>query len=149
MRRTRGQEIKRLQKKLIPVNLIVCILCIVAVLSLFFMPVVKINLAALVGDKTLRAMIADIAVEKVNAYIEQAGDSLDGSLGGNGGAENGGEQNNATSLLRGRRTARAMLPTAGRLTAVMTVLRTARVRMTVLRTARTGRAREAYPLRIC
>ncbi len=58
------------------------------------MPVVKINLAALVGDKTLRAMIADIAVEKVNAYIEQAGDSLDGSLGGNGGAENGGEQNN-------------------------------------------------------
>jgi len=66
----------------------------VAVLSLFFMPVVKINLAALVGDKTLRAMIADIAVEKVNAYIEQAGDSLDGSLGGNGGAENGGEQNN-------------------------------------------------------
>ncbi len=94
MRRTRGQEIKRLQKKLIPVNLIVCILCIVAVLSLFFMPVVKINLAALVGDKTLRAMIADIAVEKVNAYIEQAGDSLDGSLGGNGGAENGGEQNN-------------------------------------------------------
>lgn len=94
MRRTRGQEIKRLQKKLIPVNLIVCILCIVAALSLFFMPVVKINLAALVGDKTLRAMIADIAVEKVNAYIEQAGDSLDGSLGGNGGAENGGEQNN-------------------------------------------------------
>ncbi len=95
MRRTRGQEIKRLQKKLIPVNLIVCILCIVAALSLFFMPVVKINLAALVGDKTLRAMIADIAVEKVNAYIEQAGDSLDdsldGSLGGNGGAENGGE----------------------------------------------------------
>ncbi len=94
MRRTRGQEIKRLQKKLIPVNLIVCILCIVAALSLFFMPVVKINLAALVGDKTLRAMIADIAVEKVNAYIEQAGDSLDGSLGGNGGAENDGEQNN-------------------------------------------------------
>ena len=94
MRRTRGQEIKRLQKKLIPVNLIVCILCIVAALSLFFMPVVKINLAALVGDNTLRAMIADIAVEKVNAYIEQAGDSLDGSLGGNGGAENGGEQNN-------------------------------------------------------
>ena len=94
MRRTRGQEIKRLQKKLIPVNLIVCILCIVAALSLFFMPVVKINLAALVGDKTLRAMITDIAVEKVNAYIEQAGDSLDGSLGGNGGAENGGEQNN-------------------------------------------------------
>lgn len=94
MRRTRGQEIKRLQKKLIPVNLIVCILCIVAALSLFFMPVVKINLATIVGDKTLRAMIADIAVEKVNAYIEQAGDSLDGSLGGNGGAENGGEQNN-------------------------------------------------------
>lgn len=94
MRRTRGQEIKRLQKKLIPVNLIVCILCIVAALSLFFMPVVKINLATIVGDKTLRAIIADIAVEKVNAYIEQAGDSLDGSLGGNGGAENGGEQNN-------------------------------------------------------
>lgn len=94
MRRTRGQEIKRLQKKLIPVNLIVCILCIVAALSLFFMPVVKINLATIVGDKTLRAMIADIAVEKVNAYIEQAGDSLDGSLDGNGGAENGGEQNN-------------------------------------------------------
>lgn len=94
MRRTRGQEIKRLQKKLIPFNLIVCILCIVAALSLFFMPVVKINLATIVGDKTLRAMIADIAVEKVNAYIEQAGDSLDGSLGGNGGAENGGEQNN-------------------------------------------------------
>ena len=94
MRRTRGQEIKRLQKKLIPVNLIVCILCIVAALSLFFMPILKINLATIVGDKTLRAMIADIAVEKVNAYIEQAGDSLDGSLGGNGGAENGGEQNN-------------------------------------------------------
>lgn len=94
MRRTRGQEIKRLQKKLIPVNLIVCILCIVAVLSLFFMPVVKINLATIVGDKTLRAIITDVAVEKVNAYIEQAGDSLDGSLGGNGGAENGGEQNN-------------------------------------------------------
>lgn len=93
MRRTRGQEIKRLQKKLIPVNLIVCILCIVAALSLFFMPVVKINLATIVGDKTLRAMIADIAVEKVNAYIEQAGDSLDGSLGGNGGAENGGAEN--------------------------------------------------------
>lgn len=100
MRRTRGQEIKRLQKKLIPVNLIVCILCIVAALSLFFMPVVKINLAALVGDKTLRAMITDIAVEKVNAYIEQAGDSLDGSLGGNGGAENGGEQNGKEPVAR-------------------------------------------------
>ncbi len=100
MRRTRGQEIKRLQKKLIPVNLIVCILCIVAALSLFFMPIVKINLATLVGDKTLRAMITDIAVEKVNAYIEQAGDSLDGSLGGNGGAENGGEQNGKEPVAR-------------------------------------------------
>ena len=100
MRRTRGHEIKRLQKKLIPVNLIVCILCIVAALSLFFMPIVKINLATLVGDKTLRAMITDIAVEKVNAYIEQAGDSLDGSLGGNGGAENGGEQNGKEPVAR-------------------------------------------------
>lgn len=143
MRRTRGQEIKRLQKKLIPVNLIVCILCIVAALSLFFMPVVKINLATIVGDKTLRAIITDVAVEKVNAYIEQAGDSL----GGNGGAENGGEQNNGDEPAA--RTADGAGDASGRLTAVTTALRTARVRMTVLRTARAGRAREAYPLRIC
>ena len=69
MRRTRAQEIKRLQKKLIPVNLLVCILCIVASLSLFFMPVVKINLATIVGDKTLRGVITDVAVTKINSFI--------------------------------------------------------------------------------
>lgn len=87
MRRTKAQEMRRLQKKLIPVNLLVCILCIVASLSLFFMPIVKINLANIVGDKTLRQIVTDIAVAKVNAFIEQAGDSIDGSLGG--GSENG------------------------------------------------------------
>ena len=101
MRRTRAQEIKRLQKKLIPVNLLVCILCIVASLSLFFMPVVKINLATIVGDKTLRGVITDVAVTKINSFIEQAGDSIDGSLDGsidgsgngsdNGSGETGGE----------------------------------------------------------
>lgn len=101
MRRTRAQEIKRLQKKLIPVNLLVCILCIVASLSLFFMPVVKINLATIVGDKTLRSVITDVAVTKINSFIEQAGDSIDGSLDGsidgsgngsdNGSGETGGE----------------------------------------------------------
>lgn len=90
MRRTRAQEIRRLQKKLIPVNLLVCILCIVASLSLFFMPVVKINLATIVGDKTLRKVITDVAVAKIDSFIDKAGDSIDGSLGGNGsGSENG------------------------------------------------------------
>lgn len=82
MRKTKAQEIRRLQKKLIPVNLLVCILCIVASLSLFFMPIVKINLATIVGDETLKKIVTDIAVEKINSFIDKAGDSIDGSLGG-------------------------------------------------------------------
>ena len=65
MRRTRGQEIKRLQKKLIPVNLIVCILCIVAVLSLVFFTGVKNNFFALVGVKTVMGGIVDSCVGEV------------------------------------------------------------------------------------
>lgn len=82
MRRTRGQEIARLQRKLIPVNLIVCILCIIASLSLFFMPLVKLELGVIVGNETIKKLVCDFAVEKVNALVEDVGGETGGESGG-------------------------------------------------------------------
>ena len=38
-------EEERLQKKLVPLNIVVCIICLVAAISLIFAPVIKINLS--------------------------------------------------------------------------------------------------------
>lgn len=71
MVRTRGQEMRRLQRKLIPVNLLVCILCIVAAVSLFFTPLLKIDLGKILKNEQMQQTILD---------------GLGGSLGGDGGS---------------------------------------------------------------
>lgn len=49
----RSKEMRRLQKKLIPVNFIVCVLCIVAAVSLFFTPLLKIDFGKILNDETI------------------------------------------------------------------------------------------------
>lgn len=58
---------KKLQRLLIPVNMIVCILCIVAMLSLFFMPIFKLDAGKVLRDKG----VMEFTDEKIDALLEE------------------------------------------------------------------------------
>lgn len=102
---SRGMEMRRLQKKLIPVNLIVCILCLVAAISMFFTPFLSIDLGKIVSDESITNMMKDKIKEmfdvsddssesgdqaSVNGYalatarVKPVADDVDGAIGSAG-----------------------------------------------------------------
>ena len=58
---------KRLQKKLIPVNIVVCIIALVAALSLFLAPIIKVDFGKILRD------------ERIMEFVD---DKIDGAVGG-------------------------------------------------------------------
>lgn len=68
-------EISRLQRKLIPVNLLVCILCIVAIISMLCTPFITIDMGKITAD------------EGVNNYVRQLVHEQIENLGGGGEAQ--------------------------------------------------------------
>lgn len=75
MKRSKAQEISRLQRKLIPVNIVVCILCIVACVTMFFMPLMKIDLGTVIGNEAVKETVKNLAISKLNEFMENAGGS--------------------------------------------------------------------------
>lgn len=76
-------EEERLQKKLIPVNIVVCVLCLVAAISLFFAPLLTINLSG-VKDALVEIVVqddgSDDSAEGATFDFEAMFDSLDGEF---------------------------------------------------------------------
>lgn len=72
MGRLRSEEEMRLQRKLIPLNFIICIISLIAAITLFVMPVIKVD----AGE----ALHSESVMEKVESMIdENIGESLSGS----------------------------------------------------------------------
>lgn len=72
-----SMEEERLQKKLIPLNIVVCVLCLVAIISLLVTPLIKIDLGAM--------------MQTVMSQTDTSGGSGDGSGGSGDGSGSGGD----------------------------------------------------------
>lgn len=59
------QEISRLQRKLIPVNLLVCLLCIVAIVSMLCTPFLTIDMGKLTADEGVNNYVRKIVQEQI------------------------------------------------------------------------------------
>lgn len=59
------QEMKRLQRKLIPVNLIVCLLCIIALISLLCTPFLTIDLGKITADESVDNYVKQLVREQI------------------------------------------------------------------------------------
>ena len=68
----KSKEEKRLQKKLIPVNIVVCIIALVAAISLFLTPILKIDVGKMLSDKE----VIEFADKRIDDLLD---DSLNGS----------------------------------------------------------------------
>lgn len=65
---------RRLQRKLIPLNIAVCIISLIAVFSLFFMPIVKVDVGKILKDKTVMSFV-DKSMEDM---LQNSGESTAG-----------------------------------------------------------------------
>ena len=61
MGRIRSKKEKRLQRKLIPLNIVVCIISLVAALTLFFTPILKIDAGKILQDEESANYLEDLA----------------------------------------------------------------------------------------
>ena len=72
MGKVKSKKEKKLQRKLIPVNIVVCIIALVAALSLFLTPILKIDVGKILRDEA--------TIEYVDKMIDDAiDDGLEGS----------------------------------------------------------------------
>ena len=72
MRKEKSERELKLQRKLIPVNIIVCIIALVAALTLFLTPILKIDAGKILRDENL----IEFADDKINDAV---GDSVEGT----------------------------------------------------------------------
>ena len=59
---------KRLQRKLIPVNIVVCIISLVAAISLFLAPILKVDIGGMLNDKE----VIEFADERIDGLLDEA-----------------------------------------------------------------------------
>lgn len=62
---------RRLQRKLIPVNIIVCIISLVAAVSLFLFPILKIDVGGMVRDSGITGLVEEKIDEVVDKQLEE------------------------------------------------------------------------------
>lgn len=60
-----GDKIRRYQRKLIPLNIVACILSLVAALSLFFLPLVKVDFGAILADGDVQNAFMEMMEEQM------------------------------------------------------------------------------------
>ena len=78
MGKLKSEREKRLQKKLIPVNIIVCIISLVAAISLFLLPILKIDVGGMVRDSGIAGIVEEKIDEVVDKQISESGnDEID------------------------------------------------------------------------
>lgn len=61
MGKIRSKKEKRLQRKLIPLNIVVCVISLVAALTLFLTPILKINVGKILQDEATENYVEDLA----------------------------------------------------------------------------------------
>lgn len=66
------EDVKHYQKLLIPLNIVVCILCLVSVFTLMFAPILRIDVAKIVSDKEVSAYVKETIVKSLNANGNQS-----------------------------------------------------------------------------
>lgn len=81
----RSDEEARLQKKLIPVNIVICVLCLVSAISLIFAPLITVNLT------TIKDAIIEL-VEEESGYHDDYNDDYDYNNGYEDGYDHGYEE---------------------------------------------------------
>lgn len=68
---------KKLQRHLIPVNIIVCILCIVAMFSLVALPVLKVDVGSILRDEHTQAFVDEYVTEMLEKSAEGEEQNVD------------------------------------------------------------------------
>lgn len=73
-RKTQRGQLKRLQHKLIPVNMIICIISLVAAATMFFMPLFQINLGNITSHPEVIKFVDDMVTEALNNEVGSTDD---------------------------------------------------------------------------
>jgi len=71
------KSIKKRQRMLIPVNIVICILCIVAIITLYFYPILKVDIGKIVADDAVSEYISETFIQSssANAASDKNGNS--------------------------------------------------------------------------
>lgn len=77
MGRIRSKKEKRLQRKLIPLNIVVCVISLVAALTLFFTPILKIDIGKILQNEDSANYVEDLA----SGFIPGSGEEGSGEEG--------------------------------------------------------------------
>lgn len=94
-------DINHYQKLLIPLNIFVCILCLVSIFTLMFAPILKINVGKIVSSPEVNAYVKDAVLKTLN----KGGQNGESSIGGQYAftvaqpQENGGDENGNNAVL--------------------------------------------------
>lgn len=70
MGKLKSEREKKLQRKLIPLNIVVCILALVAALTLFLTPLVKVDVGAILRDEGVMSFVDEKIDEIVSDTVE-------------------------------------------------------------------------------
>lgn len=73
MGKFRTEKEKRLQRKLIPLNLIICIISLVAALSLFILPILNVDAGKVLHDEGVMGFVDEKIDEKIKDSLEGSG----------------------------------------------------------------------------
>lgn len=73
MGKLKSERERKLQKKLIPVNIIVCIISLVAALSLFLLPILKVDVGEMFHNKDLMNLVEEKVDEVVDKQVSESG----------------------------------------------------------------------------
>ncbi len=85
-REEKQQEMRRLQRKLIPVNLIVCLLCIVAIISMLCTPFITIDMGKITADENVDNYVRRLVQEQIDNMSGSGSESENTREGGSTGS---------------------------------------------------------------
>lgn len=60
------EDIRHYQKRLIPLNIVVCILCLVSIFTLMFAPFLKIDVSKIVSNPTVKEYVSETLEKSFN-----------------------------------------------------------------------------------
>ena len=73
MAKVQSKKEKRLQRKLIPLNIVVCVLALVAALTLFLTPIIKVDFGKILRDDGVMEFVDDMIDDSVGGDLEGSG----------------------------------------------------------------------------
>lgn len=73
------EDIRHYQKRLIPLNIFVCILCIVSIVTMMFVPFLEVNLSKIIGSEEIKSYVSKTIEDNLKGATDQTNSARVGS----------------------------------------------------------------------